>query len=129
MKISEVEQKHWELVEFIDWGSISKDKSIQDEMEKILLSKPSYEMKQFEDFTRNKIRQLGSVLNAFSLKTIGQYGYYGVGDDGFWDLTAHIFGLGKEEYYSAIDNPELAKKRADSRDFVENFEYILPKYD
>ena len=47
----------------------------------------------------------------------------GVSDDSFGDLTAHIIGMGKEEYYSIIDSPEKAIVYCDS--VVESFAYVL----
>ena len=47
----------------------------------------------------------------------------GVSDDSFEDLTAHIIGMGKEEYYSIMDSPEKAISYRDS--VVESFAYVL----
>lgn len=44
-------------------------------------------------------------------------------DDAFWDLCAHIVGLGKDVYYKCLSNPCLAFEYV--KDTKENFEYIF----
>ena len=46
-----------------------------------------------------------------------------VSDDGLWDLTAHIVGLGKEVYYKVVNDPVLIVNYKD--DCVENFGYAF----
>lgn len=53
----------------------------------------------------------------------------GVGDDGFSDLTHHIVGLGKTEFYKYINNVELIGKLAHSNGYEESFSYCIPYED
>ena len=50
----------------------------------------------------------------------------GLGDDGVWDLCAHVVGLGRSEYLNSCYNPEELIHRAHRRDYVENFGYWIP---
>jgi len=54
---------------------------------------------------------------------------FGVSDDGFQDLTAHIVGLGEAEYSKVCKDPRLAVTRASNRDYTESFRYALPQVD
>jgi hypothetical protein len=51
---------------------------------------------------------------------------FGLGDDGFGDLIAHIIGLGKREYDAVMKDPQRALERAHRGDFEESFSYALP---
>jgi len=71
-------------------------------------------------------RHLADVLGDHAERITGnRYGYWGISDDSFWDLTAHIVGLGENVYHLVLKYPEIAKMMADEQDFTENFEYIF----
>jgi hypothetical protein len=74
----------------------------------------------------NRARQLQSELQR-RIETWEKRkgGSIGLGDDLFGDLCAHIVGLGKAEYQRVSSNPALAKARATSGDFRENFNYVF----
>lgn len=54
---------------------------------------------------------------------------FGLGDDSWSDLLAHIVGLGKREYKAILANPQKALDRARKGDFKESFAYALPYTD
>jgi|GEM_PF-2454565 len=51
---------------------------------------------------------------------------FGLGDDSFGDLLAHIIGMGKREYEAVLKNPQRALDRARSDGYKESFAYALP---
>lgn len=116
--------KNWKFIKEINWSFDNSDyKYLRSELKKKISRDEMLELRSFID---RKRKLLELVLCDHSIDKINKpYGYYGVGDDGFWDLTAHIVGLGKEEFTKNLHNPELAKSRADEGDYVENFQYIL----
>lgn len=117
------EQKSWEIVDEMNW-------SVNHDYKKILAElNYKYDVMEIDDlrqFAVAKREELIKVLYAHALeKTGSQYSYYGVSDDGFWDLTAHIVGSGEDYYNEVMQDPEKAKVLADSRKYVENFEYCF----
>lgn len=114
---------YWKIIEFANWGKRTDYKKIGKEMFSVF--KPEI-IKETEEFYREKLSELKDILkNHAEKKTGNRHGYYTVSDDGFWDLRAHIIGLGKEYYNQVLENPELAKELADNRGYVENFGYIF----
>jgi hypothetical protein len=49
--------------------------------------------------------------------------------DSWDDATAHIIGLGKEEYDRHIENPPLIFERVETADYRESFAYCIPHSD
>jgi hypothetical protein len=47
----------------------------------------------------------------------------GVSDDSFDDLTAHIIGMGRDEYYRVLNEPQNAI--AHKKSYVESFAYVF----
>lgn len=116
------EEKMWEWVFDIGWGVKNNDyKSIKNYLINNFDEKDIYKLR---DFCKYKRKVLKSVLEDYE-KSIGATNYYRVSDDGFWDLTAHIVGLGKHWYYSVIKNPDIAQEIAINYMHKENFEYIF----
>lgn len=125
----------WEVIKLINWGELVKENSRQDAIDKgkeilktLMLSDEEFE------FHKNKIRlyrkSLEEFINGFSLLKFGKSNIFpnnmmkrGVGDDGFWDLCAHIIGLGYKVHESIINDPMLLINYED--EYVENFEYIF----
>lgn len=119
---SDEESYAWGIVENLGWGIESTDyKSIG---KKLAIDYPNY-IERLSDFVQLKRELLVSRLNEYANERGSFRTYYGIGDDSFWDLTAHIVGLGQEKYFQIFENPEIAKKMVDERDFVENFQYIF----
>ena len=58
------------------------------------------QIRQLKEFVKNKRSILVDKLTSITIQ-------WGTGDDGFWDLTAHIVGLGKNEYYMSLNNSFL----------------------
>ena len=51
---------------------------------------------------------------------------WGLGDDSWGDLLAHIIGLGKREYEATMRDPQKALDRANRNDYRESFAYGIP---
>ena len=116
-----MKNKYWKIIKSLRWVKDGNYTRISKE----LLSKYSLEeISKLQKFVREKRDKLCKKLNKYALSK-GDIDYYDVSDDGFWDLTAHIVGLGQNEFEKVMKNPELARKRALNGDYEENFEYIF----
>jgi hypothetical protein len=115
----------WNLVKEIGWGT----KTTDNKMIKRTLRKEYNEefIKSMKDIAVRQRRALATIMDEHALKETGNItGYWDVSDDSFWDLTAHIVGLGKEVYDFICKNPIYAK----TIEYKENFEYCFSiKYD
>lgn len=118
------EERMWNIILNIGWGVKSTNYNyIRYNLWNTYTEK---EINKISEFSRFKRKQLQNILKDYENK-IGIKSYYNVSDDGFWDLTAHIVGLGKQWYYLVIQNPDIAKDISDNHMYVENFEYIFNK--
>lgn len=106
----------WSIVDAIGWGSITEN---YDLIKSCLL----------EVFTKEqilKIHEKAIAARKILDKRVAKYeeennidNLFGTGDDGRWDVLAHIVGLGKDTYNDAMENPGRYSKIKSS----ENFEY------
>ena len=110
----------WNLVKEIGWGTKTTDTKI---IKRTLNREYNEEfIKSMKDIAIRQRRALATIMDEHALKETGSIGgYWGVSDDGFWDLTAHIVGLGKEVYDFICKNPIYAK----TIKYKENFEYMF----
>ena len=114
------ESMMWERIFYIGWGIRTLDyKVLRKELPEIYSEK---DIERTKEFIVSKRKELGKVLTKFE-KDNKLSGFYAVGDDGFWDLTAHIVGLGKERYDSVMKNPVIAREISLNNMYKENFEY------
>lgn len=106
----------WSIIEAIGWGTITTDyESIQVALSKV--------------YQNRKIESIGKRVHQLRRKLVDRvYDYekqngienlFQESGDGFWDVTAHIVGLGKAEYAKAMKDPSAFAKL----DATENFEY------
>jgi hypothetical protein len=120
------DKEYWKLIESFMWGadfSYAKIQVLVEELEPAISAglqdfcytrvKDLYD--RFEEYGRTKVKDDGYEHRGIC--------YFGVSDDRLNDLTAHIVGLGEEEFNKVIQNPELARQRAKKRDYKENFMY------
>jgi hypothetical protein len=115
--------RYWRIIEFCDWENCKNEKEIG---QKLMESFSPEDLVKMEEFYHTRLDEIKTILeNHAEAKTGDRHNYYGLGDDGFWDLRAHIIGLGKQFYQSVLKDPEIAKKMADDGDFKENFGYII----
>lgn len=70
--------------------------------------------------------QLDKLMHALSQALRAKHIKLECGDDSYWDLMAHVVGLGRAEYESCLMNPQLMKARCDGGGFTESFAYALP---
>ena len=127
--MSMTEQRFWELVDAINWGSISELYIDSNCIKRDLIKQYGDEAYQM----RGRFNQLYNTLDSVVSPELAQYqlvfDQYLVGDDSYSDLIAHIIGLGRDEYYSTLNNPQLAIIRAKDGRFSESFSYVLPYVD
>lgn len=129
--------RFWSVVKTLDWKNLCKtnhkvryEKAFQIFRE---LGLTPIEIEGFHQIAIACRKVLQDKVEEYSLLEFGDRnkfpnnsGVLNVGDDGFWDLCAHIVGLGKKTYEAACDNPE---KILEYPDYVENFEYLFNSED
>lgn len=116
------EIKMWNHIFNIGWGITSiNTKYLKNYIKDNYTPKQIEQLKRFVKFKR---KELQKILKEYEQKN-NLTNYFQVSDGGFWDLTAHIVGLGKERYYSVINNPEIAREISLNYMYKENFEYIF----
>lgn len=105
----------WDSIEPLGWGTKTTK---YDELRMALLKKWTPE--QAEEM-RDVFNSLRGPLYARCFDEVE-----GCGDDSYDDLLAHIIGMGREEYARNMEDPSLANKRVQKRQFKESFSYALP---
>lgn len=106
----------WSIIDAIGWGTATTDyNSIYVALSKV--------------YQKRKIESIGERVDQIRerlVKRIRDYedqngieNLFNVSDDGLWDVTAHIVGLGKAAYGKAMNDPSVFVKL----DAVENFGY------
>ena len=121
LELEEGEEKYWEVIGQIGWGTKCTKK---EEVADILRPMDPVFVRRLYTFIVRKRNELTVAFDAYAMSKTGSIkNFWGVGDDGFWDLRSHIVGLGEILYYKCKEEPEIAKKIADTRQFIENFEY------
>ena len=109
---------YWNMIHNIGWGKSYMYKQMAKELEE------SYSKDRVEKlalFVKAMKYYIQNEMYAYLIKNNLSFGYYEVSDDGMWDLTAHIVGLGKDMFYKVLADPSLAK----TIEAHENFEYIF----
>jgi hypothetical protein len=114
----------WRIISDLGWGVKDCDiNCISKELKEKLTTEEQLFLLNFVD---EKEKNLYKILENFANTRPEKFShYFGVSDDSFGDLVSHIVGLGKTIYNDTCLNPILAKKRADRRDFEENFSYCF----
>lgn len=124
----------WDIVEKINWEWLCKQKGIKpyDKAHEILINL-GYDDRRIAEIgkTAKSYRIiLQNAIREYSQKEYGKrYSFPYVGDDSFWDLTAHIVGLGEYVYKDILANPQKIKEYADTYNYTENFEYSFSTRD
>ena len=118
----------WDIVEKINWEWLCKQEGIRP-------YKKAHEILVNLGYDDHRIYEIGQTAKSFrgvlknaieeySLKKYGhRHKFPHVSDDSFWDLTAHIVGLGENVYNDILAYPEKIKEYADTHNYTENFEY------
>ena len=114
--MKDLENKCWQQIKELEWSKDGDYKRIEQQLIDNLT--PS-EIKQLDNFVRNKVNELGKRFNNDWLGNPG----IGVSDDGWSDLRNEVVGRGKEFY----ENITVAKlqEMADSNDYNESFSYCF----
>ena len=112
----------WEIIGEIGWGVKTVDYK---HLRKIMDTVYKSENDALQSFVKEKREQLVKRLNEYAERVGSKRTYYGVSDDSFWDLTAHIVGLGRAKYNEVFAKPKIAKQMAADKAYKENFQYIF----
>ena len=113
---------YWNIIDVLGWGTKSVDYK---ELGKMLADKYPDDIKELQIFVEDRRKELIQIMDKYTNTLPGNKSYWGVSDDGFLDLTAHIVGLGKQKYLDIILNPCIAKDISSKQEYKENFEYIF----
>lgn len=109
-EILHLEDYFWQFVEEAAWQHSKNYRAIAAR----LSLKYGADQIPLETIFRELQKELMNKLDQFELE---------VSDDSFDDLTAHIIGMGQEEYYRVLNEPEFAIAYRNS--YVESFAYVL----
>lgn len=138
------EDEYWDVVAKVDWPGICDDPNAhRDAGKRILLSLlvTQDEMKTFRNVHYHLKGILEGAMRRWEIKqdqVNPNWGGWGVGDDGFDDLTNHIVGCGKVAWAMTCCDPQKAYDRTvnkwskgrtptkPSEGFVESFLYCIP---
>lgn len=117
----EFTKKMWKIIFDIGWGVRTID---YNQIKKYLNDNyTEFEIKRMKNFIVYKRKELQDRIRKYEKDTRTKVNRGG--DDSFWDLCAHIVGLGKERYNSVMNNPEIAKDISMNLMYMENFEYAF----
>lgn len=114
--MKDLENEYWQQIEELEWSKDGDYKRIEQQL--IDNFTPS-EIKQLDDFARNKVNELGKRFNNDWLGDPG----IDVSDDGWSDLRNEVVGRGKE-FYENITVEKL-QEMADNNDYNESFSYCF----
>lgn len=114
--MKDLENEYWKQIEELEWSKDGDYKRIEQQL--IDNFTPS-EIKQLDDFARNKVNELGKRFNNDWLGDPG----IDVSDDGWSDLRNEVVGRGKE-FYENITVEKL-QEMADNNDYNESFSYCF----
>lgn len=129
-KLELFENNLWKIIDNINWYEISKLYSSREACDKVGEYCINYltleDTETLLNFIVKKREHLKDTLSSyFRFAPNDVKNKFIVSDDGLWDLSSHIVGLGKNIYYSVISHPEMAIYFLDEK--VENFEYGFDK--
>lgn len=117
----------WRLIEEIGWYWKAKEETPNDEVAKYLMENYStndiVELKNF--VVRNRLKLQGFILGYCKSSPKEFRDRIRLSDDGLWDFSSHIVGLGEVMYNYVIDHPDCIVEL--QKDYVENFEYGFDK--
>lgn len=116
------EDLKWAVIERLNWINVKSSDEINDISEFLKNNYDEKIISNVAEFAKLKRKELSEILTKYE-KQINVRNFYNVSDDGFWDLTAHVVGLGKDFYHLVLMKPEIAR----TVNAVENFEYIFTK--
>lgn len=109
-KTLDLEDYFWQFVEEAAWNESKDYKAIASRLSPRYGADSSALRSMFSDLQKGLMKK----LDQFELE---------VSDDGFDDLTAHIIGMGKDEYYRILNKSESAIAYRNS--YVESFAYVI----
>lgn len=117
----------WKLIEEIGWYWKAKEETPNDEVAKYLMENYStndiVELKNF--VVRHRLKLQGFILGYCKSSPKEFRDRIRLSDDGLWDFSSHIVGLGEVMYNYVIDHPDCIIEL--QKDYVENFEYGFDK--
>lgn len=124
---NEITPNKWKLIEEIGWYWKAKEENPNDEVAEYLIKNYStndiVELKNF--VVRNRLKLQGFILGYCKSSPRELRDKIRLSDDGLWDFSSHIVGLGEVMYNYVIDHPECIVEL--QKDYVENFEYGFDK--
>lgn len=126
------ESDFWKIVDDLGWGTRTTDyKVIKKQLLRNLSPNQAASLQTTFAQMQGKLYKALTAWeeNGDTWMETGKHGNprsFGLGDDSFGDLIAHIIGMGKREFAAVLKNPQLAHDRARKNAFKESFSYALP---
>ena len=124
---NEITPNKWKLIEEIGWYWKAKEENPNDEVAKYLMENYStndiVELKNF--VVRHRLKLQGFILGYCKSSPKEFRDRIRLSDDGLWDFSSHIVGLGEVMYNYVIDHPDCIVEL--QKDYAENFEYGFDK--
>lgn len=119
----------WDVVEKINWEWLCKNTSKPHVKGKEILKGlklTDKRLNKLKETAQSYRRILENAVEEYSQKKYGnRHSWPHVSDDSFWDLTAHVVGLGENIYNDILAHPEKINTFVDNHSYKENFEYCF----
>ena len=119
----------WEMIRNLNWDSKSRnhdDFNANDAIAESLIDNYSVdEIASLKNFVVRKRIELQGFIYGYCKGNDDFNRKLKLGDDGIWDLSAHIVGLGEGMYESVYKHPNILLEL--QKEYVENFEYGFDK--
>lgn len=121
---------YWKEIESLKWYWLTKkgfSTNPNDELAAILLEKYSLnEIVELHNFVvKNRIKLQYFLIGYFKSSPRDFKSQFKLSDDGLWDFSSHMVGLGEVMFNYVLDHPDSVLEL--QKDYTENFEYGFDK--
>lgn len=115
----------WNEIQNLNWYDLAKShktKNANASLARILMSKyTTEEIAELLNFVIDKRRKMCDFIYQWLDENNIKGNVFRRSDDGIWDLSSHIVGLGYSMYETVLKHPTILLEL--QNDYVENFEY------
>lgn len=129
-KIENDKLNYWKEIESLGWYWLTKrgfDNNPNDELASILVEKYNLnEIIELHNFVVTHRIKLQSFLQGYYKSSPKEFKkQVKLSDDGLWDFSSHMVGLGEVMFNYVLDHPDSILEL--QKDYTENFEYGFDK--
>lgn len=120
-------QNKWKMIEEIGWYWKSQSNLPNDEVADYLMENyDTNDIVELKNFVVRQRLKLQGFINGYTKAQPIEFSQkLNLSDDGLWDFSSHVVGLGEVMYNYVLDHPEIMLELRN--DYVENFEYGFDK--